>query len=122
MASHEQDNCAQNPETERTALIRKLNDKLRCDHMGGQLFVTSGISELKSGMMPQIIDAVTKFDDFTEDNDPHGEHDFGIVTVLGHKVFWKIDYYDTKLEYGSPDPADASVTSRVITVMLAHEY
>tara|TARA_R110002124_G_scaffold101462_6_gene249057 strand:+ start:22731 stop:23099 length:369 start_codon:yes stop_codon:yes gene_type:complete len=122
MSSHEQDNCARNPETERTALIPKLNDKLRCDHQGGQLFVTSGISELKSGMMPQIIDAVTKFDDFTKDNDPHGEHDFGMVIVLGHKVFWKIDYYDAKLEYGSPDPADASVTSRVLTVMLAHEY
>ncbi len=40
----------------------------------------------------------------------------------GEKVFFKIDYYDNKLELGSEDPADDSVTTRVMTVMFAHEY
>lgn len=122
MTSHEQQNCAQNAQIERKAAIRTLNDKLRCDHMGGQLFVTRGISELKTGIMPQIIDAVTRFDDFTPGNDPHSEHDFGALTVLGRKIFWKIDYYDSAMEYGSEDPADDSITSRVLTIMLASEY
>jgi len=37
-------------------------------------------------------------------------------------MFWKIDYYDRSLEYGSNDPADPSQTVRVLTIMLASEY
>jgi len=31
-------------------------------------------------------------------------------------------YYDLNLEYGSEDPANASITARVVTIMLASEY
>jgi hypothetical protein len=31
-------------------------------------------------------------------------------------------YYDKKLEYGSPDPADPAVTQRVMNIMEASEY
>lgn len=50
------------------------------------------------------------------------ERDFGAISFLDHKLFFKIDAYDRDLEYGSPDPADASVTVRVMTIMLAIEY
>ncbi len=62
------------------------------------------------------------FSDFDDDNDPHGEHDFGVVEMRGYKCFWKIDYYDADSEMLSPDPADPDVTRRVLTVMLADEY
>lgn len=55
-------------------------------------------------------------------NDPHGEHDFGSVEFLGRKFFWKLDYYDAAMEFGSDDPADLAKTTRVLTVMLAEEY
>ena len=57
-----------------------------------------------------------------EDNDPHGEHDFGSFELCGRKLFWKIEYYDPDLQHGSEDPADPAKTMRVLTVMLAEEY
>jgi hypothetical protein len=51
-----------------------------------------------------------------------GQINFGCVTVGEEKVFWKIDYYEPTLCYGSNDSADPTQTARVITIMLAHEY
>jgi hypothetical protein len=59
---------------------------------------------------------------FATPNDPHQEHDFGAFDADGQRVFFKIDYFDESLTYHSPDPADPSVTQRVITIMLAEEY
>ena len=56
------------------------------------------------------------------EEDTYGERDFGAFTFRGERVFFKIDYYDLNLEYGSEDPADASITARVVTIMLATEY
>ena len=62
------------------------------------------------------------FDDFSEDNDPWGEHDFGSFEHNGRTINWKIDYYDLALRFHSPDAADPAVTRRVLTIMLAEEY
>lgn len=55
-------------------------------------------------------------------NDPHKEHDFGSFEIAGRKFFFKLDYYDSAMEFGSEDPADPSKTTRVLTIMLASEY
>ncbi len=46
----------------------------------------------------------------------------GSFDLAGDKLFSKIDYYDSTLEFGSDDPADPSKTTRVLTLMLAVEY
>ena len=69
-----------------------------------------------------ILGKVASFDDFSEDNDPHGEHDFGAFDHAGSRIFWKIDYYDPSMESGSEDPSDPAKTTRVLTLMLASEY
>jgi hypothetical protein len=46
----------------------------------------------------------------------------GAFDLQGQRVLFKIDYYDMALEFGSDDPADASITRRVLTVMLAEDY
>jgi hypothetical protein len=51
-----------------------------------------------------------------------GEHDFGSFEVGHRKLFWKIDYYDPTLAFGSDDPSDPAKTARVLTIMLAEEY
>jgi Protein of unknown function (DUF3768) len=104
------------------ARIRELNDVLRTTFTGGQVMLTSGVSSLPSKISTAVIESVKAFSTFTKDNDPNGEHDFGCITVDDEKFFWKIDYYDTSLEYGLPDPSDPAVTTRVLTIMLANEY
>jgi hypothetical protein len=84
--------------------------------------LTAGVRDRGAAFVQQALHAVRTFSAFTERNDPYGEHDFGAVTVDGERLFWKIDYYDLQLEYGSPDPSDPSVTRRILTIMLAEEY
>lgn len=105
-----------------TARIVELNDQLRRHAGGGELVVTSGVIGLGAMSVQAALTAVSAFDQFTPENDPHGEHDFGAVTVNGHRILWKIDYYDRCMHFGSPDPADPAVTARVLTIMLAEEY
>ncbi|HEV7276530.1 MAG TPA: DUF3768 domain-containing protein [Devosiaceae bacterium] len=102
--------------------IRCLNDRLRTHFIGGQVMITQGIQALGPAFRVACVQAVRAFDTFTEDNDPHGEHEFGSVEIAGTTVFWKIDYYDRTLEYASPDPSDPAVTTRVLTILLAEEY
>jgi hypothetical protein len=66
--------------------------------------ITQGIQALEPRRYAIVLHRVCRFADFTPDNDPHGEHDFGAVEVAGLSAFWKIDCYDRQLEYGSPVP------------------
>lgn len=103
--------------------IRSLNDRYRADLIAeGQVYMTAGINALPFHLQVTIVRQVREFDDFTDDNDPYGEHDFGSFNVGGYRVFWKFDYYDKELQYGSDDPADEQKTERVLTIMLAEEY
>jgi hypothetical protein len=107
---------------EKTARIRELNDQLRCQALGGRIVITRGIEALGPEGVRQVLAAVTRFDDFNEDNDPWGEHDCAILTVNGRRVIFKIDYYDRELRWHSPDASDPAVTRRMLTIMLADEY
>ena len=106
----------------KTARIRELNDQLRCKAVGGRIVITRGIEALGPDGVRDVLLAVARFADFTEDNDPWGEHDCAVLTVNGRRVIFKIDYYDLELQYHSPDASDPAVTQRVLTVMLAEEY
>ena len=108
--------------TTKTDQIRTLNDQLRKHFVGGTAVMTPGVAALGQEAVDRIVQTIAVFDDFCHANDPHEEHDFGAFDADGHKVFFKIDYYDESLTYHSPDPADPSVTKRVITIMLAEEY
>ena len=102
------------------AKIGALNDSARRTFTGCRVMLTPGVRAL--ARLQEVLEAVSRFDAFHADDDPYGEHDFGSIELFGDRVFWKFDYCDRDLTYGSRDPADPSVTARVITIMLADEY
>jgi hypothetical protein len=102
----------------KTDKIRELNDQLRQNFADGIAVMTPGIAALGPQAVERIVKTIAVFDA----NDPHEEHDFGGFEADGHRIFFKIDYYDKTFSYLSPDPADPAVTQRVITIMLAEEY
>ena len=108
--------------TATTDRIRMLNDELRQHLLAGGAVMTPGIAALGADAVRRILQTLATFDDFCQANDPHGEHDFGSFEFDGVSIMFKIDYFDKKLQFHSPDPADPSVTERIITVMLAEEY
>lgn len=117
------------PVEERTARIRVLNDALRTtsDPIGaliinGSLVVTAAVAQKGNPFLDHAVDAVRRFSAFTPDNDPYGEHNMAFIEVDGETIFFKVDYYDRTLEWHSPDPADAGLTRRVLTIGLAADY
>ena len=102
--------------------IRALNDAVRRTFVGGMVMITVGVEAMPPDQRRSLLEKVRAFDAFTDDNDPHGEHDFGAVDEGGVRYFFKLDYYDRNTEFGSPDPADPAVTTRVLTIMRADEY
>ena len=124
---------------ELAARIARLNDLAR-QAMGVACTVvaTVGFRSLFDADQSHVRELIETFDAFTEDNDPHGERDFGCVYQLGDgrwtterprvrederaRVFWKLDYYDRELRFASEDAADPAITRRVLTIMLADEY
>ena len=97
-----------------------LNDAFRSTFLGGQVVVTAGVKALPD--IAELLRHVREFTEFNSDNDPYKEHDFGMILHRDRRVLFKIDYFDIDMHEGSPDPADSSVTRRVLTVMLADEY
>ena len=106
-----------------TKRIAELNDLCRkAMGVAGRLVQTSGICALPLQDQSAIREKVETFNAFTPDNDPHEEHDVGAFEHNGERIFWKIDYYDPTMTYGSEDPTDPSKMIRVLTIMLASEY
>lgn len=113
---------------ERTDQIARLNDRAR---MGfdrrARIVMTAGLlATLASGDDPrQRIMAQARTMRAVREctfGADCPERDTAWFEIDGHRVMLKIDCYDESLEWGSPDPADAAITIRVVTIMLTHEY
>lgn len=71
-----------------TRLIAQLNDQFRQGDMTlGQCMMTPGVQALAPDKLTQLIRLVRDFN-FTADNDPYGEHDFGRVTLSGNDKYF----------------------------------
>ena len=137
--------------TARTLRIRALNDAARAalPHGFASCLITRGVQALPPEQVGQILEEVRRYANFTQGDDPYGEHDFGVLTRVARggtitwtqepqpdpkdglgaeTIFWKIDYYATAQEgvpaltYGSETPEDGRATDRVLTIYLASEH
>ena len=124
---------------EQRARIARLNDLARrAMGVACTAVATVGFRSLSASDQSRVRELIETYDAFDEDNNPHGERDFGCVYQLGdgqwtterprmcdderERVFWIFDYYDRDLRFGSDDAANPAVTRRVLTIMLADEY
>ena len=121
--------------TEKQITARKvadLNDQLRKDMFTGnmlkkhnlknKLVMTPGITGYNLKDKEKIFASVKYYGNFTKDNNPWGEKDFGAFNFKKEKYNWKIDYYDNTMSFHSPDKTDPDKTVRVLTIMKASEY
>jgi hypothetical protein len=120
--AHPNETEAAMSKNDKSVRIRELNDSLRRSFLGGKVVTTDGVAALPEGDLAQLLEKVRSFNQFTSDNDPHGEHDFGSVELAGTTYFFKVDYYALDMDGGSEDPADPTKTTRVLTIMRADEY
>lgn len=128
-----------NDPAQRAEATRRLNEQARSNPgIACHANITIGFQSLSDADRIGALSQIIAFANFTGENDPHGEQDFGAVYRLAsgewtqHRpqkdeeisetVFWKIDYYDNALEFGSEAPWDDAKTTRVMTIMLASEY
>lgn len=123
---------------ERTERVAHLNDEVRRGNdPRARILFTRGVVDLLAEsettetarharvainqrlLMEQIAGAAIEPGD-----DPYGERDFGVVTFLDERIYWKIDSYaaDGTFSFGSDAPWDASATTRVLTILLPSEY
>jgi hypothetical protein len=124
---------------DQTARIARLNDLARrAMGVACTAVATVGFRSLPAPDQSRVRELIETYDAFDEDNDPHGERDFGCVYQLGdgqwtterprlrdderERVFWKFDYYGRDFRFGSEDAANPAITRRVLTIMLSDEY
>ena len=120
--------------------IAKLNDELRAQilnaHTGfsnafkSKIVFSHDVSKMSEEDQKEILEIVRDYKTFSEDNNPHGERDFGAFNFCSNdsiyetpeRYFWQINYYDNDLKYHSDDATDPYKTTRVLTIMKASEY
>ena len=111
----------------RLAAIARLNDRCRQGiDRTARIMVTRtclGTFASEEGGMELVVQArlfaAVRRHVFTEAD--AAERDRGNFEFEGTTVYFKIEYYDAAFEYGSEDPADASKTRRVLTIMIRED-
>lgn len=113
--------------TSRTATIARLNDdaRLGLDHRARVLFTSNCLETFRptpethvAFVQAELLKAFRHCEFAAESP----EHDFASILHRDRKVWMKIDYYDLTCDYGSEDPANAAITTRVITILLPEDY
>lgn len=106
----------------KTEMIRRLNDEARRSFKNVQVMLTLGIRMKSEKEVAEILERVRTFNDFNKNNDVYSEHDYLSFDYKGEKIIAKIDYYDQNYRFMSENPADPTMTNRVLTIMTGSEW
>jgi hypothetical protein len=110
-----------------TEAVARLNDRCRMGYdrtartvITRTCLATFSLGDRMSEILAQsrILAAIRKHR-FPQDD--RSERDRGQVEYEGQCVYFAIDAYDLDLVFGSEDPSDASVTRRVMTIMVRED-
>ncbi len=111
----------------RLAAIARLNDRCRqgIDRTARIMVTRTCLGTFATGdrameiVVQARLFAAVRRHVFTEAD--AAERDRGNFEFEDTTVYFKIDYYDAALEYGSEDASDASKTRRVLTIMIRED-
>jgi len=111
--------------TDTLSRIAMLNDRVRLGlDRNARIVITATCLATLAGdggivsealAQAEILGAIRRYVFTAQDGPERARGEFAVGTTT---VRFKIDYYDPSLEWGSEDPADAAVTTRVLTIML----
>ncbi len=107
----------------RDELIARLNDRCRTglDRTARIVITRTCLATFAPTRVAEILvqaELLAKIRLYVFTTEEAGERDRGSFEYRGETVYFRINYYDTDLVYGSEDPADAATTRRVLTIML----
>ena len=90
----------------------------------GMAVTTPGFRDLPEFVQIALTREMVNCKNFDAENDPYGDHSFGVVEVNGHRAFWKIDIYDMDYSFGVslPEATDPRQVRRVLTLYLPSEH
>lgn len=113
------------PQT-RAETIARLNDRCRqgFDRTARITVTRTCLATLSNGTLAsEAVAQARLLQELRRHNFPDDcpERDRGSFTIDQTEVFFRIDYYDAALEWGSEDPTNASLTTRVLTLMLRED-
>lgn len=106
---------------QRAERIRQLNDRMRRTLTAEHVQFTDVIKSLDEPALEKILDTVRRFDAFDPHIDLDGEHEFGMLSIDGHVIMFRITYQASGWSSPPPDPA-ADDTIRVLTIMDQADY
>lgn len=107
-------------------IIARLNDRCRhgLDRTGRIVITRTCLGTFADSTMAELVaqaQILAEVRKFTYPEDDRTERDRGQIDYRGTTVYFQIDAYDADLKWGSPDPTYASVTRRVMTIMVRED-
>ena len=110
-------------QTSQIERIAELNDLFRQEDEPELSQRSLWVETLPETEQQALLNQVRRFTAFGPEHDPYGERSAGAFAWSGDsQIIWRIDYHDQSLEYGSDDPADPTVTTRLLTLTLADAH
>ena len=113
------------PDT-RLATIARLNDRCRqgLDRTARILITRACLGAFADNRTAEIVaqaEILSALRGYQFREAKADERDRGSFEYRGTTIYFRIDYYDAAMEYGSEDPADANQTRRMLTIMLRED-